>query len=386
MHKGDAFLNSMSLNLKHYQSKQKDSLDVFMLTIVLLLMALGMTMVASTSMPISLDRYGYVHYFTSRHAINLVLAMVVLTCTLQCPPNRIQKMVPWIVLVTLLLGVWVLLFGAKINGSRRWINLVVFNVQVSEIMKVAFILYVADFFKRKMPWEDGLLGFMPLGLIYGMMAVLLLLEPDFGSTVVLGFIMFTMMLMSPIKFRYLLVLLILAAIGIAVLIWIEPYRMERLLSYVDPWQDRFGSGYQVVQSQMAIARGGWFGVGLGHSMQKLFYLPESHTDFIFAVLVEELGTIIALTTIIMYAALILRLMWWANVMQRKQRLFTSYVMLGWSQWLFIQIIINIGATIGVMPTKGLTLPFISYGGSSIIAHAFMLGLVLSLLRNQKEEV
>lgn len=376
----------MSLNSKHYRSSSKDSLDVFILTIVLLLMALGMTMVASTSMPISLDRYGFVHYFTSRHAINLLLAMGVLMCTLRLTPKRIQQTIPWIVLITLVLGVWVLLFGAKINGAKRWINLIVFNVQVSELMKVAFILYVADFFKRKMPWDDGLLGFFPLGLIYGMMAVLLLLEPDFGSTVVLGFIMLMMMLMSPTKMRYLFGLLLLAGVAVAVLIWMEPYRMERLLTYVDPWQDRFGSGYQVVQSQMAIARGGWFGVGLGHSMQKLFYLPESHTDFIFAVLVEELGTVIALCTIMLYVALILRLMWWSNVMQKQQRLFSSYVMLGWSQWLFIQVVINVGATIGVMPTKGLTLPFISYGGSSIIAHACMLGLVLSLTRNQTEEV
>ena len=199
------------------------------------------------------------------------------------------------------------------------------------------------------------------------------------SCFLMGVIMILMLLESPLKLRYLLGLACLGVCAIAILIYIEPYRLERLLSFTNPWKDRYGAGYQLVQSQMAMARGGWFGVGLGHSMQKLFYLPESHTDFIFAVLVEELGGITALIMLLLYALIITRLIIMAKNMYVHNAVFVSYIMLGWSQWIFLQVVINTGGTIGILPVKGLTLPFISYGGSSLVAHGLMLGIVLSAL-------
>lgn len=363
----------------NHQSKNEDAFDVLLLSSIMLLVALGMTMVASTSMPISLDRFGFVYYFTSRHAINICIALMVTIAAYQVPIDQWQKYVPTLVMIGLIALISVLLLGNEINGSKRWLSTGIMNVQVSEFIKVIFILYMADFFERRRPWQDGLFGYLPLFVIFGIYVLLLLLEPDFGSCFLLGVIMMLMLLASPLKLRYLIGMGLLGLIAIAVLIWMEPYRLERLLSFADPWKDRYGAGYQLVQSQMAMARGGWFGVGLGHSMQKLFYLPESHTDFIFAVLVEELGGITALIMLFLYGLIITRLISIAKTMYTHHALFASYIMLGWSQWIFLQVVINTGGTIGILPIKGLTLPFISYGGSSLVAHGWILGIVLSAL-------
>tara|TARA_X000000950_G_scaffold289019_1_gene409118 strand:+ start:1609 stop:2751 length:1143 start_codon:yes stop_codon:yes gene_type:complete len=366
------------------QPTKDDQLDVTLLCAIMILLALGMTMVASTSMPISLDRFGYVYYFTSRHALNILVALFVLICVYQVPIERWQKWVPNLVLIGLVACVCLLLFGSKVNGSKRWISLGFMNVQVSEFIKVIFILYLADFFDRKRPWLDGFSGYMPLLFIYGLFVVLLILEPDFGSCFLMGVIMLTLLFISPIKLRYILFMMLVASAIFALLIWMEPYRMERLLSFMDPWQDRFGTGYQLVQSQMAMARGGWLGVGLGHSMQKLFYLPESHTDFIFSVLVEELGGVTALIMLGIFALIIIRLALLGTRMCHHNCIFAGYIMFGWSQWIFLQVIINTGGTIGIMPIKGLTLPFISYGGSSLVAQSMLLGIVLSALKSGYE--
>ncbi|MEE2770000.1 MAG: putative lipid II flippase FtsW [Pseudomonadota bacterium] len=357
----------------------EDAFDVILISSIMLLVALGMTMVASTSMPISLDRFGYVYYFTSRHGINILVSLMVTIAAYNIPINQWQKYVPTLILLSFIALALVLLLGQVINGSKRWLSIGIIHLQVSEFIKVIFILYMADFFERKRPWQDGLMGYLPLFVIFLIYIVLLMLEPDFGSCFLLGVVMMSLLVVSPLKIRYLLALACVGLVLMALLIWLEPYRIDRLLSFIDPWKDRFGSGYQLVQSQMAMARGGWFGVGLGHSMQKLFYLPESHTDFIFAVLVEELGGITALVMIFLYALIITRLIFMSKKMYIQNHVFAGYIMLGWSQWIFLQVVINTGGTIGILPIKGLTLPFISYGGSSLVAHGLMLGIVLSAL-------
>lgn len=362
----------------------EDAFDVVLISSIMLLIALGMTMVASTSMPISLDRFGFVYYFTSRHASNIFIAVSAAIGAYNIHIDQWQKQVPMLIFIGMFALICVLVFGHEINGSKRWLSLGIMNLQVSEFIKVIFILYTADFFERKRPWQDGIGGYLPLSIIFSVYVILLLLEPDFGSCFLIGVVMLSMLLASPLKLRYLFGLAVLGIAIIAVLIWMEPYRLERLLSFTDPWKDRYGAGYQLVQSQMAMARGGWFGVGLGHSMQKLFYLPESHTDFIFAVLVEELGGITALIMLLLYALIIIRLTFLAKNMYVHNQLFSSYVMLGWSQWIFLQVVINTGGTIGILPIKGLTLPFISYGGSSLVAHGLILGIVLSALSNNHE--
>ncbi len=365
-------------------SFNEDAFDVVLISSIMLLIALGMTMVATTSMPISLDRFGFVYYFTSRHAINICIALTATIVAYNIPINQWQKYVPSLVLLGIGALLMVLIFGHEINGSKRWLSIGIMNLQVSEFIKIIFIMYIADFFERKRPWQDGLMGYLPLMTIFSIYVVLLILEPDFGSCFLLGVIMMFMLLASPLKLRYLIGLAFFGTMLIALLIWMEPYRMERLLSFTDPWKDRFGSGYQLVQSQMAMARGGWFGVGLGHSMQKLFYLPESHTDFIFAVLVEELGGITALLMLFLYTLIIVRLIMLAKNMYAHNYFFACYIMLGWSQWIFLQVVINTGGTIGILPIKGLTLPFISYGGSSLVAHGIVLGIVLSALSTHSE--
>lgn len=362
----------------------EDAFDVLLISSIMLLLALGMTMVATTSMPISLDRFGFVYYFTSRHAINICIALIATIAAYNVTIDQWQKYVPTLVMIGIGALLMVLIFGHEINGSKRWLSIGIMNLQVSEFIKIIFIMYMADFFERKRPWQDGVMGYMPLMIIFSVYVVLLILEPDFGSCFLLGVIMMFMLLASPLKLRYLIGVGLLGLMLIALLIWMEPYRMERLLSFTDPWKDRYGSGYQLVQSQMAMARGGWFGVGLGHSMQKLFYLPESHTDFIFAVLVEELGGITALLMLFLYTLIITRLIILAKNMYAHNYLFACYIMLGWSQWIFLQVVINTGGTIGILPIKGLTLPFISYGGSSLVAHGIVLGIVLSALSGHSE--
>jgi len=269
--------------------------------------------------------------------------------------------------------------GVEVNGASRWINVGLFNVQVSELAKLFFIIYLASYLARHgEEVRTQISGFLkPIGLLV-IAAVLLLLEPDFGATVVLAAIVMGMIFMAGVKLFQFGGVLGLGALLMAGMAVSSPYRMKRLTTFIDPWADPFDSGFQLTQSLIAIGRGEWFGVGLGASIQKLFYLPEAHTDFVFAVLAEELGLLGVCTIIVLYAVLVWRAFVIAAQAVKAENFFASYLAYGIGIWFGLQSFINIGVNMGLLPTKGLTLPLMSYGGSSMVVMCAAIALLLRI--------
>jgi cell division protein FtsW len=299
--------------------------------------------------------------------------------TFAIPSARLQQQALPLLLLALLLLLMVLVpgLGHVVNGSRRWLRLAGMNFQVSEAARVLALIYVASYAVR---YEDelrsGLPGlFKPLVLLAAI-ALLLLLEPDFGAASVLFVTGFGVLFLAGARWRWMLTMLLAAGGCMTLLVLFSSYRMRRLTTFMDPWADPFNSGFQLTQSLIAIGRGGLFGVGLGASVQKLFYLPEAHTDFLFAVLAEELG----LAGVAVTLGLFLALAWRAFVIARRANeaglKFQSYLASGFGLWLGAQAFINVGVNMGVLPTKGLTLPFMSYGRSSLIVTLAWLGMLL----------
>jgi cell division protein FtsW len=339
---------------------------------------LGLIMVTSASITIA-GRDGDPFAYLERQLVLVLsgagLAMLVFSIPLQ----RLEQLA----MPLLLLGAGLLLLvlvpglGHVVNGSRRWLRVAGINFQVSEAARVLTLVYIASYaVKFESALRGGFAGLArPLGLL-GFMALLLLLEPDFGAATVLFVTGFGVLFLAGARLRYVLAMLLAAGGSMVLLVVFSSYRMRRMTAFLDPWADPFKSGFQLTQSLIAIGRGEWFGVGLGASVQKLFYLPEAHTDFLFAVLAEELGLFgVALTL-----ALFLGLAWRAFVIARRAfdagQKFASYIAAGFGLWLGVQSCINIGVNMGVLPTKGLTLPLMSYGRSSLIVTLAWLGLVL----------
>jgi cell division protein FtsW len=269
--------------------------------------------------------------------------------------------------------------GREVNGATRWIGFGPINLQPSELMKLFFVVYLAGYMTRRQrelcnTWFGML---KPLGLL-GLVLALLLLEPDFGAAVVIAGTAMAMLFLGGARLLPFIVLLVLALVGAGALAVWSPYRLRRLITSLDPWSDQFSSGYQLTQALIAFGRGEIFGVGLGNSVQKLFYLPEAHTDFVFAIIAEELGLLGGVAFIALFAALIARILWIARVAAGRQQLFSAHVCFGVALLLAAQVFINIGVNAGLLPTKGLTLPFLSYGGSSLLILFAMMGLVLRI--------
>ena len=269
--------------------------------------------------------------------------------------------------------------GVEVNGASRWISVGLFRMQVSEPAKLFFIIYLASYLARHgEEVRTQISGFLkPLGLL-AIAALLLLLEPDFGATVVLAAIVMGMIFMAGVKLLQFGGMLGLGAVLMAGMAVSSPYRMKRLTTFVDPWADPFDSGFQLTQSLIAIGRGEWFGVGLGASIQKLFYLPEAHTDFVFAVLAEELGLLGVCTVIALYAVLVWRAFVIAAQAVKAENFFASYLAYGIGIWFGLQSFINIGVNMGLLPTKGLTLPLMSYGGSSMVVMCAAVALLFRI--------
>ncbi len=339
---------------------------------------LGLIMVTSASISLA-GRNGTPFIFLERQ-LSLALAGSVAAALAFCvPTERWQRAaLPLLVVATVLLMlVLVPHIGHVVNGSRRWLRLGVFNFQVSEAARVLALIYVASYAVRyEEPLRQGMGALVrPLGVLV-FMALLLLLEPDFGAASVLFVSGFVLLFLAGARLRFLVLMLLAAVCAMTMLVYFSPYRLRRLLEYLHPWDDPFNGGFQLTQSLIAIGRGAWFGVGLGASVQKLFYLPEAHTDFLFAVLAEELG----LAGVALTLSLFLALTWRAFVIARRAfdagLKFASYLASGFGLWLGIQAFINIGVNMGVLPTKGLTLPFMSYGRSSLIVTLAWLGILL----------
>jgi cell division protein FtsW len=277
-----------------------------------------------------------------------------------------------LLLVVLVPGV-----GHEVNGSRRWVRLAIMNFQVSELARVLLLTYVASYAVRRADeLRDTFVGFLrPIGVL-GLAAVLLLAEPDFGAATVLMTTGLAVLFLAGARIRHLLLPIVLGAAAMALLAVTSSYRMRRLTAFRDPWQDPFDSGFQLTQSLIAIGRGEWFGVGLGSSVQKLFYLPEAHTDFVFAVLAEEFGFVGVVTVLALFAVLVGRALVIARNAARADLHFQAYLAASIGIWLGLQVFVNVGVNTGLLPTKGLTLPLLSYGGSSMLVTLGWLGVLL----------
>jgi cell division protein FtsW len=269
--------------------------------------------------------------------------------------------------------------GRSVNGARRWLALGPMTLQVSEFVKVFVIIYLADYLVRRHDevrsrWS----GFAkPMAVVF-MVTLLLMLEPDFGATVVTAGTALGLVFLAGVKLGQFLLVILSCAAAFALLVFTSPYRLQRLVAFTDPWADQYNSGYQLTQSLIAFGRGQWFGVGLGNSVQKLSYLPEAHTDFVFAIWAEEFGVIGALAVVGLFAVLIGAILRIGRRAERARNLFGAFIAYGVGLLLCAQIFINIGVNTGLLPTKGLTLPFLSYGGSSLIVCLIMLALVLRI--------
>jgi cell division protein FtsW len=348
------------------------------LVLTLALLLLGLTMVTSASITIA-GRDGAPFAFLERQLILVLLGGAAAMVTFAIPTEALERFaLPLLVLALALLFVVLIPgLGHTVNGSRRWLHIGALNFQVSEAARVLALIYVASYAVRyEEALRSGLSGLMrPLGLLAAI-AFLLLLEPDFGAGCVLFLTGFGVLFLAGAQWRWILATLATAGGVMWLIVRISPYRLQRLLTFKDPWADPFHSGFQLTQSLIAIGRGGLFGVGLGASVQKLFYLPEAHTDFLFAVLAEELG----LAGVALTLGLFLALAWRALIIARRAHdsglKFQSYLAAGFGLWLGIQAFINIGVNMGVLPTKGLTLPFMSYGRSSLIVTLAWLGILL----------
>ncbi|NDP43900.1 MAG: putative lipid II flippase FtsW [Aromatoleum sp.] len=355
----------------------------------LLLFAIGLVMVysASIAMAEASTYTGYrAWYFLIRHAFFLVAGFVAGFVAFQLPTKAWQRLAPWLfgAGAVLLAAVLIPGIGKSVNGSRRWLSLVVVNLQPSEFMKLAVVLYAASYAVRKaaflhaqQPLRQTLLrGFLPLCAVMLLMGGLLLLEPDFGAFVVIVGIAFGILFLGGLDWRLFLALVLLLPAGLSAILVAAPYRLQRLVAFLDPWSDPFGKGYQLSHSLIAFGRGEWFGVGLGSSVEKLMYLPEAHTDFLLAVIAEELGFAGVLAVLGLFVWLLFRAYAIGRQAARLERPFAALVAQGIGVWIGVQAFINIGVNMGVLPTKGLTLPLLSFGGSGIVANCIALAILM----------
>ena len=354
-------------------------IDAVALALVAAIVLLGLVMVTSASISIASKESGNAFAYLERQLV-LCLVGFVLAAMVFCVRTEYLEKMAWpllIAAIALLFFVLIPGLGHVVNGSRRWIRILGFNFQASELARVLVLIFIASYaVRREAELRSSAIGLIkPIGLLV-FVALLLLAEPDFGAASVLFISGFGILFIAGARLRYVLVAAAAGAGAMALLVWLVPYRMARVTSFLDPWADPFNSGFQLTQSLIAIGRGEWFGVGLGESVQKLFYLPESHTDFLFAVLAEELGLVGVAMTLALFIALVWRSFWIAQLASRAGMRFQAYLAAGFGLWLGAQALINIGVNMGVLPTKGLTLPLMSYGRSSMIVTLAWIGLLL----------
>jgi cell division protein FtsW len=356
--------------------------DRTVLWTALLLLVTGMVMVYSASIATAEASRYTAHqstYYLVRHGLFLGIGVFVALAAFQVPMRAWQQLAPWLFLAGVAALVLVLIpgIGREVNGARRWISLGFVNVQPSEFMKLAAVLYAADYTVRKSAVMGSLRhGLAPMLAVVLLVGWLLLREPDFGAFVVICAIAMGSLFLGGMNARWFASLAVLAAAGFALLVVTSPYRVQRIFGFMDPWADAFGKGYQLSHSLIAFGRGELFGVGLGASVEKLFYLPEAHTDFLLAVVAEELGLAGVLVVVLLFAWLVLRAFAIGRQAATLERPFPALVAQGIAVWLGVQAFINMGVNMGVLPTKGLTLPLMSFGGSGIVANCLALAILL----------
>lgn len=355
------------------------SFDLWLMTVIVFLIGLGLVMVASSSMAIADRQFNDpLHYFW-RQSFSVLIGLSLIFGALKIPLLVWEYLSVPLLVLGLLLLVLVLIpgVGREVNGSTRWIKLGSFAFQASEPVKFCVIAYLAGYMVRHGEHvRNNFSGFIRPICVLTVIASLLLLEPDYGSCVVLFATALGMLFMGGVPLGRFFAWVLTAMAVLTSLAVLSPYRMQRLMSFVDPWQDPFNSGFQLTQALIAFGRGDWFGVGLGSSVQKLFYLPEAHTDFVFSVFAEEFGLLGSVVLILLFSFLVCRAFIIGHIAERMGKLFAAYLAYGIGLNIGVQAFINMGVNLGVLPTKGLTLPLLSYGGNSMIITCLLLGILL----------
>jgi cell division protein FtsW len=362
--------------------RQVAEIDHALLWSALLLLLGGLVMVYSASIAIAEGGRFTNHqptYYLMRHGVFLCIGLVAGAVAFQLPLTLWQKYAPWLFMIGVVMLAIVLIpgVGKDVNGARRWLSLGFANLQPSELMKLFAVLYAADYTIRKINvMHDLKLAFLPMFGAMALVGMLLLKEPDFGAFVVIISIAMGILFLGGLKARMFALLIVGLLIAFAIMIIVSPYRRDRIFGFMDPWADAFGRGYQLSHSLIAFGRGELFGVGLGASVEKLFYLPEAHTDFLLAVIGEELGFVGVLTVIALFAVLVQRAFAIGRQCVQLDRLYPALVAMGIGIWMGVQSFINMGVNVGLLPTKGLTLPLMSFGGSGILANCAALAILL----------
>jgi len=356
----------------------RDAKIVF-LTVSVLLM-IGVVMIYSTSAVYAYGKYGDSFYFAKRHLMYLAIGLAAAVFCMSVPVAKIKDHAGSIMLVSMAFLIAVLLpgIGSEVGGASRWIRFFGFGFQPSEMVKLALIIYLADFTSRKRYLIRNLkYGFLPPLFVIGLTGALIFMEPDMGTSVAICFIGFVMLFVAGTRLRHLAIIGAGMVPVFCLAVITAPYRIRRIMTFFNPWADARGSGFQLIQSFIALGSGGFWGVGLGESKQKLFYLPESHTDFIFSIIGEELGFLGTALVLILFVVLI----WFSlRISFKIKDQFMSRTVLGISVMIAFEAVVNMGVSTGMLPTKGLPLPFISYGGSSLVCHLAAMGILFNMAR------
>ncbi|MED7818559.1 MULTISPECIES: putative lipid II flippase FtsW [unclassified Francisella] len=366
-------------NVKRERVRARLEIDISIVFIMLGLLTFGWVMVTSASMIDALYDFNDPYHYSIRQGFFAIISIFLFLLALLVPTKNYEKNYNAVFFIMLLVLVAVLVpgLGKSVNGARRWIPLLVINIQVAELAKLLAIMffsgYIATNLKNMSNFKEGILT--PITLL-GCIAILLLMQPDFGSTVVISICVMGMLFVSGNKVRWYGLLLVAMVLMAAMLVIISPYRMHRITGFLHPWENANGSGYQLVQALISFGRGGWFGDGLGNGIQKQFFLPEAHTDFITSVIAEEIGVVGLMILLLVYLFIAIKAINIAKLAFELKRYYQAFLAYGIGFWISFQVFVNVGVNTGLLPTKGLTLPLISYGGSSLLIMCYTLGILV----------
>ena len=363
---------------------RKLKIDRVLFTATLLLICVSVVMVYSASAVVALERFQQPYLFLTKQALWSVLGLAVLVVAMRVD-YRTYRNEPfiWSLLGVVFLMLVAVLFSAPVNGTRRWFGVGGLGVQPSELAKIACVFFTALMLERRMHRIDDLsYSLLPIGLIIGLVVALILLQPDFGTSISLALVVAVMVFAAGLHYRYFVGLALAALPAIYLVLVAAPYRRRRLLAFWDPWADPLGDGFQIIQSLVAVGTGGVFGRGLMGGVQKLFYLPEPHTDFIYAVISEELGLIGATAILLCFCVIAWRGL---RIAARAEDRFGSFVALGLTTMIAAQAFVNISVVLGLMPTKGIPLPLVSFGGSSLLINLLGMGVLLNISQHETNE-
>ena len=363
---------------------RKLKIDRVLFTATLLLICVSVVMVYSASAVVALERFQQPYLFLTKQALWSVLGLAVLVVAMRVDYRTYRnEAFIWSLLGVVVVMLVAVLFSAPVNGTRRWFGIGGLGIQPSELAKIACVFFTALILDRRMHRIDDLsYSLTPIGLIVGLIVALILLQPDFGTSISLALVVAVMVFAAGLHYRYFVGLALVALPAIYIVLVAAPYRRRRLLAFWDPWADPLGDGFQIIQSLVAVGTGGVFGRGLMAGVQKLFYLPEPHTDFIYAVIGEELGLIGATAILLCFCVIAWRGL---RISARAEDTFGSFVALGLTTMIAAQAFVNISVVLGLMPTKGIPLPLVSFGGSSLLINLLGMGVLLNISQHESAD-